>query len=216
MDTISFSNAFCEIAQCFYGQEEGMLIAGQFEQYAKDIIYNLNLEHDSPCYDFYNIVQIITYIDAQVLGGIEISLLPFPYREGMKKIKQTMKTFWYQRHLFYQNNGKASVFLSENRSRKTSYMLFFNKKILDGLDKEKNSGLPGYGNFPTAHCRKMRQIFQDFRQDYGEGWESIPQKDFFNYVEQKITKEASVLALTALWRDFYDGDIDPSLEVDGL
>jgi hypothetical protein len=214
MNTISFSNAFCEIAQGFYEQEEGMLIADQFEKYAKDIIYNLNLEHDSPCYDFYNIVQILTYMDAQVLDGIEISLLPFPYREDMKKIKQTIKSFWYQRHLFYQNNGKAFVFLSEDRSKKTSYMLFFDKKILDGLDKEKNNNLPGYGNFPTAHCRKMRQIFQDFRQGYGEGWENIPQKAFLDYVEQKITKNASTHSLKVMWRDFYNGDVDSSLEED--
>ena len=213
MDTISFSNAFCEIAQGLFGSEEGMAMAGQFEQYAKDIIYNLNLEHDSPCYDFYNILKIITYIDAQVLNDIEISLLPFPYREDMKKVNQTIKYFWYQRHLFYQNNGKASVFISENRSRKTSYMLFFDRKILDGLDK-KNGSLPGYGNFPTAHCRKMRQLFEDFRQGYGEGWESISQKDFLNYVEQKITKKVSVLALKAMWRDFYNGDIDALLEED--
>ncbi len=43
MDTISFSNAFCEIAHGLYGLEEGMLVAQQFERYAKDIIYNLNL-----------------------------------------------------------------------------------------------------------------------------------------------------------------------------
>jgi hypothetical protein len=216
MDTISFSNAFCEIAQGLYGLEGGMAMADQFEKYAKDIIYNLNLEHDSPCYNFYNIVHILTYMDGHVLDGVEILLLPFPYREDTKKIKQTIKSFWYQRHLFYQNNGKASVFVSEDRSKKTSYMLFFHKKILDGLGKEKNINLPGYGNFPTAHCRKMRQLFQDFRQSYGEGWESISQKEFLDYVEQKITRKASVLSLKAMWRDFYNGEIDTSLEEDDL
>ena len=216
MDTISFSNAFCEIAQDLYGLEEGMLIADQFEKYAKDIIYNLNLEHDSPCYNFYNIVRILTYMDAQVLDGIEVLLLPFPYREDMKKIKQTIKCFWYQRHLFYQNNGKASVFVSEDRSRKASYMLFFSQNILDRLEKDRNNSLPGHGNFSTAHCRKMRQLFQDFRKGYGEEWPSISQKAFLDHVDQKITRNVSTLSLKAMWRDFYNGETDASLEEDDL
>lgn len=214
MDTISFPNAFCEIAQGIYGLEEGMLISDQFEKYSKDIIYNLNLEHDSPCYNFYNILKIIIYMDDQVLDGIDILFLPFPYREDTKKIKQTIRSFWYQRHLFYQNNGKASIFIPEDRLKKTSYMLFFDKKILDGLDKETNNNLPRYGNFSTPHCRQMKQIFQDFCQGYGEGWESISQKEFLDYVEQKITRKASVLSLKAMWRDFYNGEIDTSLEED--
>jgi len=62
----------------------------------------------------------------------------------------------------------------------------------------------------------MRQIFQDFRQGYGEGWEGIPQKAFLDYVEQKITKKASTHSLKVMWRDFYNGDIDISLEEEEL
>ena len=154
-------------------------------------------------------------MDTQVLNGVEIFLLPFPYREDMKKTKQTIRSFWYQRYLFYQNNGMASVFVSEDRSKKASYMLFFDKKILDGLDQGRNNNLPEYGNFQTAHCRKMRQLFRDFREKYGEEWPAISQKAFLNFFDQKITRNVSTHSLKAMWRDFYNGDeTDASLEED--
>jgi hypothetical protein len=214
MENISFSNAFCEIAQFLYGEEEGMQISFQFEKHSSDIIGNIDLDHFSPCYDFYKIARIIEYIDFHMMfEKISIFLLPFPYRPNIGLIKKELKDIWHLRRLFYSGNGRASLVSNfESLSKNVTYELIMSITILDPLIYRENINEPLYNHkeFSSPYKCEIDRVYNEFRIKYGTDYRHIDQKGFLDFVNQKITTKIADHDLKCIWRAFYVGKIDIS------
>lgn len=214
MEKIRFFNAFCEISQALWGQEEGMRISNQFENHSAEVIANIELDHSSPCYDFLKITRVLTYFDYHILTEkIGIFWLPFPYREGVGLLAKGLKDFWPIRRLFYSGNGKASIGAEDKRQR---YELILSQNILDPLiqDSASDTRVYNYGQYSTHYKCEIDRVYHEFVTQYGAGFRQIGQKEFLDFVQLKITTSIADHDLKCLWRSFYAGKLDIFLESD--
>ena len=122
---------------------------------------------------------------------------------------QKPEDFYFERKQFYSNNGEATLQRIENGEIKNvTYELLFSDNVFDFLDVEIKNSLHNLSFISTSHSRKMEQIFKSFCEIYGVGYRGISQRDFLEYIEQKIKTKASDHDLRYLWKSFYNGELD--------
>ncbi|GAO97457.1 hypothetical protein Cva_00089 [Caedimonas varicaedens] len=208
-----FKDVFGHIACSLFGREHGTKITIQFGTYSASIVPAMDIAPASPCYDFFSILKVLTYMDNQILfGRTTCWLTTVPYKENGEQIEVILKDFWHLRRLFYAGNGVAPEIAAKDNCgviKIGAYELLLSDSIYDYLPVwEQAVGQDTIFNHSihsTAYKRKLDAIFKKFRTLYEGEYRKIKQAEFTQYVWTHITTDVADHDLKAMWRCFADG-----------
>jgi hypothetical protein len=211
--TIPFLDLFVKYCEASYEQERAIQIFNYFLEKSGIVVaaikFNELLNEDC----FVEVRGVLQEIEVDVLKNkVSIYYVDHPYDINVLKVVP-FESFLKNTYDFYSEKGHPS------HGKLRSTRLEFDIKIIEVLSAKSSRNeqdIFNFRNISTPHSRKMNQIFKSFRDSYGEGYRSISQKGFLDYINQKIAKEVSDHDLKFLWKSFYSGDIDAPPEKDGL